>query len=151
MKLLLLDNVEKVGKVGDVLEVSDGYARNYLIPMGLAVLANEGQISFYQDRLEKARKKLDEELAALKVIADTIGGIELEIAKKATDDGALFGAVTMKEVKELLLGKVKDLEIDKVKISLDKVEKKIGSYPIVVKFGHNLEIECKINIKKKEK
>jgi large subunit ribosomal protein L9 len=151
MKLLLLDNVEKVGKVGDVVEVRGGYSRNYLIPMGLAVTANDGQIRFHQERLEKARKKLDEELAVLKVVADEIGGIELEIAKKATDDGKLFGSVTVNDIKELLHEKAKDLDIDKLKISLDKVEKKIGVYPVAIKFGHDLEIECKINIKKKEK
>lgn len=151
MKLLLLDNVEKVGKVGEVIELKDGYARNYLIPMGLAVAATDGQVKFYKDRLEKARKKMDEEMAVLKTAADAIEGIELEFTKKATDDGKLFGSVTANEVKEMLKTKVKDLDMEKVKISLEKVEKKVGKYPVTVKFGYELEANLEINIKKKEK
>ena len=151
MKLLLLDNVEKVGKVGDLIEVKGGYARNYLIPMRLAVVATSGQIKFYQEKLDKMRKKLDEEMAVLKVVSDKVNGLELEIFKKATDDGRLFGSVSQKDIKSLLKEKVDDLDLEKIKISLDKVEKKIGIFPVLLKFGYDLQAECKINIKRKEK
>lgn len=151
MKLLLLDNVEKVGKVGDLIDVKGGYARNYLIPMGLAVVANDGQIKFHQERLDKIRKKLDEEIAVLRVLAEKIEGLELEIAKKATNDGKLFGSVSQKDAKILIKEKVAELDVEKVKIVLDKVEKRIGTFPMIVKFGYDLQAECKINIKRKEK
>ena len=81
MKVLLLDNVAKLGKVGEIVEVRDGYARNYLMPMGLSVFATKNQIQFHKERLEKARAKHDEEIEELTSLASGIEGVEFAVEK----------------------------------------------------------------------
>jgi len=150
MKVMLLDNVLKLGKVGDLVEVKEGYARNYLIPMGLSIFATKGQVKFHQVRLEKTRQKYDEELKVLSEIAKSIDGIEYSVERKATDDGKLFGSVSDKDIKKLLVeNKVDVKNINAIDVS--KIEKKIGKYSCNVIFAGEVEAKITINIKKKEK
>ncbi len=151
MKVLLLDNVAKVGKIGDMVDVKDGYARNYMIPMGLAAVATEGQIKFYQQKLDKARQKLEEELVELKKIADELSEVEFEIEKKATDDGKLFGSVSKNDIKKLLQEKVKKCDVESLVVKTERIEKQLGKFPFTVVLGPDLEVDLFINIKKKEK
>ncbi len=146
---MLLDNVPKLGKVGDLIEVKEGYARNYLIPMGLSIFATAGQIRFHQERLEKAREKFDEELEELSKVAKTIDGIEFSVEKKATDDGKLFGSVAEKDIKKLL--KEKKVDVKNISVNMSNVQKLIGKYSCVVDFGDEVEAKIILNIKKKEK
>ncbi len=132
MKVILLKDVSKVGKKGDVVEVSDGYARNYLIPKGLAVEATEGNLKHlldekrqHQEKAERIRKKSEEMLKELKKRV-------WEIRVKAGEKGKLFGSLTSGNVAEKL-SQVSGFEIDKKWIKLKKPIKEVGEYEIELK------------------
>lgn len=145
MKVLLLDNVEKLGKVGDVIEVAKGYARNYLIPRSLAVLATDKQVKHHEERVKKLRQKLEEDIAAKRELAAQFAGVTLIIKKKVTKDGKLFGSITNSDIKKAL--KEKGLPIKGFEMNLKNLPKKMGKYSVKLDFGfdilENIDLEVK--------
>lgn len=148
MKVLLLDTVEKLGKVGDVCEVADGHARNFLFPRSLAIRATDSQIKNYQLRVKKLRDKLNKEVNESKDLAAKLSGKVFNFKKKTTEDGKLFGAVNSKEIEELL--QKEGVNTDQVSLNLSKLKKKIGEYEVVVDFGHEIKSKIMIRIEKAE-
>ena len=144
MKVLLLDNVDGLGKVGDVINVNDGYARNYLIPRSLAVVASESQIKMHNNVISKRREKAESEEKEIKAIIEKLVDAKILVTKKATKDGKLFGAVTKKDIIDQLsnLG-VANIAPD---IDLSGVEKKIGSYKVGLIFPYNLKTEIDLTV-----
>jgi large subunit ribosomal protein L9 len=127
MEILLIENVQNLGVRGDVVNVKDGYARNYLLPrrMALPVTAgNKRQIELEKERNLKMRAK---ELAEAQSLAARLESVALSVAKKAGENGTLFGSVTNADVAELL--KAKGFEVDRQSISLPHV-KAVGSYQV---------------------
>ncbi|HPH78499.1 MAG TPA: 50S ribosomal protein L9 [bacterium] len=148
MKVLLMDNVPKLGKVGDILEVKRGYARNYLIPMRLAVVASPGQISYYQDKLQKAREKYEKEIEEIKLQVENLSGKDFVIEKKATEEGKLFAAVVRKDIEKVL--EKEKVNAKKINIDLGAVDKKLGKYPVKIDFGGQMYLDINIEIVRKK-
>jgi large subunit ribosomal protein L9 len=152
MKVILLKDIEKLGKKGNIKEVADGYARNFLIPNEMVVLATKSEITRLEEEKEIEAQKAEEELAHFQEIATQIDDLELEILAKVSEDGKLFGAVTTLQIAEKL--KEKGFKIKKEQIKLAEPIKEIGEYEIVIEFPHNLEAKIKVIVveeKEKEK
>lgn len=132
MKVILLSDVKKLGQKGDVVEVAEGYARNYLIPKGLAREATAGSLKELKAIKAKQAAQEKQQLEQARQIASKLEGQAIQIISKAGDKGRLFGSVTNKEVAEALEAQF-DVEIDRRKIELKEAIKSLGDYPIKVK------------------
>ena len=132
MKVILTQDVKKVGKKGDLLEVKDGYARNALFPKGLAVEANA--VNLNQRKLEQRAddKRKQQELEEAQAIADKINDKEIKIAVKSGEGGRVFGSVTSKEIAEMIQ-KEFGVKIDKKKIQLKDAIKTLGGQKVAIK------------------
>lgn len=148
MKVILLRDVPNTGRKHDIKEVSSGFARNFLIPKGLAIAADEDSLK----NLE-AKKKLDEERAETELketeqIASKLDGTEVEILVKAGKEGQLFESVNKQKVSDHL--KEMGFNVSKDQVELKSPLKETGEFPVKLKFDHNLEAEIRIIIKGKE-
>lgn len=132
MKIILKQDVKGLGKAGSMVNASDGYARNFLIPKGLAVEATAGNIKEMESKKEAERKKSERELAAAKELAEKIKATVLVIKAKTGENGKLFGSITSKDIAEKLKSDYK-IEIDKKKIELEEAIKSIGNFEVEVK------------------
>jgi len=144
MKIILLKDVEKLGKKGEVKSVADGYARNFLIPNKLAALATKSELAKLEEQKKIEAEKAEEELKFYQEIANQIDGLELEILVKVSEEGKLFGAVTASQIAEKL--KEKNFEIKKEQIKLEEPIKEIGEHEATIEFPHNLETKIKVII-----
>ena len=132
MKVILLDNIKGVGKKDEIINASDGYARNFLFPKKLAVEANNENLSKLKAKQQSVQYKKDVDKANAEVLAKKINEITLSIKVKAGENGKIFGGVTSKEISEELKKQYK-LDVDKKKIVLNENIKNIGSFDITVK------------------
>ncbi|AWK50263.1 50S ribosomal protein L9 [Clostridium beijerinckii] len=144
MKVILLQDVKKIGKKGDVIEASDGYARNFLFPRKLAQEANDSNMHILNNKKENERKQKLAELEAAQKLAGELKGKEITIKAKAGESGKLFGAITSKDVAELIKAQYK-IEIDKKKIVMDTI-KLAGGYEIEVKLYPEVSTKMKVII-----
>lgn len=144
MKVILLQDVDKLGKKGDIKQVSDGYARNFLIPKKIAVLANKSEIIKAEEQKKIDQEQAERDLIKFQKIASQIDEFDLEIKVKAGDDDKLFGAVTSSKISEEL--KKNNFEVEKDQIKLDEPIKEIGEYEVKIEFPHNLEAKIKVII-----
>ncbi len=142
MKVILLKDVEKLGKKGEVKEVSDGYARNFLIPEELAVMANKDELAKAEEQQEIEAQKAEQELVVSQGLASKLDGLELEISAKIGEEGKLFGAINEGKIVEKL--KEQGIEINKDYIKLESPIKEIGEYEVSIQLPHNLEAGIKI-------
>ena len=144
MKVILLQDIKQVGKKGDVIEASDGYARNFLFPRKLAQEASDSNMHILNTKKENERKQKLAELEAAQKLAGELKGKEITIKAKAGENGKLFGAITSKDVAELIKKQYK-LEIDKKKIVMDTI-KLAGGYEIDVKLYPEVSTKMKVII-----
>ena len=144
MKVILLQDIKQVGKKGDVIEASDGYARNFLFPRKLAQEANDSNMHILNNKKENERKQKLAELEAAQKLAGDLKGKEITIKAKAGESGKLFGAITSKDVAELIKAQYK-IEIDKKKIVMDTI-KLAGGYEIDVKLYPEVSTKMKVII-----
>ena len=137
--------MEKIGQVGDIVEVSDGFARNFLIPQGKAIsftASNFKQIEYLKKREAEQREG---ELKEVKELAEKINNISLEIKVKAGEEGKLFGSVTSKDIVEALL-KEHGIELDKKKLNLKESLKKLGVHAVPVNLYKDVTPQIKVNL-----
>ena len=143
MKVILQQDVRGQGKKGQMVEVSDGYARNFLLPRKLAVLATAENVNTMKQQ-EKARKAQEAaEKAEAEALSKKLEGLTVKVAAKAGEGGRLFGAVTAKEISESL-EKQHGIAIAKAKLVLDEPIKACGGYQIKAKLGY--EITGTVNV-----
>ena len=142
MKIILLQDIDNLGKKYEIKEVADGYARNFLIPKGLAKPATKENLKWLESQKEIEVKKAEEELKKVEAVATNIDGQEIIILVKVGAEGQLFESITSQKIYE----KLKELgfEIKKSQIDLPEPIKELGEYPVKIKFEHNLEAEIKI-------
>lgn len=144
MKVILASDVEKVGKMGDVVDVTVGFARNFLFPRNLALEVTPHHQAVMESRKKKAQKKLElEKLSALDQ-KQKIETLSISLKKKAGENDVLFGSVTTAEIGEELekLG----VSIERKKIHLDEPIKRIGNYSCKIKLFKDVEAEVKIEV-----
>ena len=132
MKVILKENIKGVGKKDQVINASDGYARNYLFPKNLAVEANDKNMSELKAKQQSNQYKKDQEKAKAQEIANTLKNITLEIKVKAGENGKIFGGVSAKEIAEQLEEKHK-IKIDKKKVEIKEPIKVLGTTQVTIK------------------
>lgn len=144
MKVILVKDVKNVGKAGEIVNVSDGYGRNYLLPRGLAIEATESNIKVLNEKKKAEEKKRQQELEEAKKLAQDLSNISLVLKVKAGENGKLFGSVTSKDVEEAL--KEKGFDIDKKKISFDETVKTTGTYYVDIKLYQGVTAKVKVDV-----
>jgi large subunit ribosomal protein L9 len=145
MKVILKQNVEKIGKIGDVVEVSDGFARNYLFPRSKAISYTKGNFRHIEDLKKKELAKKEKYVNEAKELAEKINNISLEIKVNAGEEGKLFGSVTSKDITELIL-KEYNIEIDKKKVDLKEPLKKLGFHTVPINLYKDVVPLIKVNL-----
>lgn len=131
MKIVLRQDVPKVGEAGTIQTVSNGYARNYLIPQGLAVVATEGEIKMAQHNLAVKERKVARQEEQLKSLADKIQGQRLSFTARAGDQGRLFGSITASDVATALAAVINE-EVDRRRVVLDEPLRQVGEHTVTV-------------------
>ncbi len=144
MKVILKQDVKGLGKKEQMVEASDGYARNFLFPRGLAVEASATNVNIMKTKKEAETQKKDREIAQAKELAKKIKDITLTFKVKAGDNGKLFGSITSKDVAEAMKTQQK-LEIDKKKLVMPDSLKSVGTFEVEVKLYP--EISSKFTVK----
>jgi large subunit ribosomal protein L9 len=145
MKVILLDNIKGVGKKDEVINASDGYARNYLLPKKLAVEANAENMSKLNNKKEAANYRKDVEKQNAEELAKKLKGIMLKIKVKAGENGKIFGGVTAKEISENLKSQY-NFDIDKKKIELKETIKTLGSFNVSVKLFEGITASVRVEV-----
>lgn len=143
MKLILLQDVENLGKKRDIVEVKDGFARNFLIPKGLAKAATEGALKELEAHKEIMKKAEEESLRLTQALASSLEGIEIEIKEK-TEQGQLFGSVTAAKIANKLKNLGYDIKASNIKIK-DPI-KITGVHKVLIELDHGLESEITVNV-----
>lgn len=145
MKVILLKDVKGTGKQGDIKEVADGYAKNFLIKKGLAAVADNQNLNELEGRKASAQHKVDVALADAQAISDKISGKTVNIIAKAGEGGRLFGSVTSKEISSEL-EKQFGVKIDKKKLTVADI-KAFGTYEVSAKLYTGVVSKFKVSVK----
>ena len=146
MNIILQENVENLGHIGDVVKVAPGYARNFLIPKGFAMLANVKNTKALEHAKRQLEYKKNKMLELAKAFAAKIDAITLNLVHQAGEEGKLFGAVTNMELAEQL--KALGIEIDRKKIVLADPIKHLGEYNVTVKIQPEVTATLKVIVSK---
>ena len=145
MKIILMSDVKSLGTTGTVLDVADGYARNFLLPRGLAAEASKGSLALLeQQRKAKARRDA-EAVANAEALGKQLEGLQLTVPAKAGGNGKLFGAVTNGNVADAIHAAL-GVEIDRHKIEVPENIKSLGSYPIEIRLGKNIVAKTTVKV-----
>ena len=141
MKVVLKQDIDKLGSIGDIVKVVDGYGRNYLLPHGLALKATPGAEKV-AEQIKKAKgRKIQEEKAGVEEIAKKLSGLSLTIPVQVGEDEKMYGSVTSIDIANML--KQEGIEIDKKKIILEEPIKKLGVFNIQIKLHPKVTAEVK--------
>lgn len=142
MKIILKEDVKNLGRMGDIVNVAEGYARNFLIPRKLAVEANTKSIKALEHEKKIIQEKAKKIKNAYQELSDRISSMTLTIRAKAGEEDKLFGSITTMDIAEAL--KSEGVNIDRKKIALDEPIKRLGSYTVSVRI--HPEIAAQLNI-----
>ena len=149
MKVILTEDVKKLGKRGEVVEVSDGYAKNFVIPKKLGVEANDKNMNVWKNEKRREDKLAEVRLEEARALAEQIGAVQVKIEMKGGTSGKVFGAVSTNEI-ATAAKKQHDLEIDKKKIVLDEPIKAFGAVELPVKLHPEVTATLHVMVVQKE-
>ena len=144
MQVILRKDVQNLGEAGDIVNVKDGYARNFLLPQSIAEVATEGALKNREQnlaRIKAKQEKLHQEALEIAKKIEELG--KLELAAKAGESGKLFGTITTKKLAEELLAK-SGIEIDRKNVSLNAPINKIGEYKMLIKLTS--KVKCELDV-----
>jgi len=145
VKVIFIEDVHNVARAGQTREVADGYARNYLLPRKLALLASSQAAAAVEAHLKKIARQRAIEEAEMAEVAGMITGVEITLKAKVGENERLYGSVTGADIAEAL-SKATGYEIDKRKIDLAEPIKQVGSYDVTVRFTHDITAVIKVNV-----
>lgn len=148
MKLILKEDVEKLGSAGDLVDVKPGYGRNYLIPQAKAVLATEGAIKQYENLKREAELRAELTVEAAKELATQLSATSLTIPVKVGEDDKIHGTVTNIQIAEAL--EQRDIIIDRRKITVDQDIKTLGEYTATINLMGDLNPQVKVWVVKED-
>jgi large subunit ribosomal protein L9 len=142
MKVILRQDFEQLGKIGDIVEVKQGYARNYLIPKGIALVASEQNLNRLKEEQKQASFRKDRDRHNAEHLAKELEKVSLTASVKVGEEDKVFGSVTSQEIAKLLQDKGHD--IDKRKINLAEPIKALGIYDVSIKLHPEVEAKVKL-------
>lgn len=148
MKVVLLKDVNKIGKKYEIKEVKAGYAKNYLIPQGLAKPVTKETLKWLEIQKEIQQKKAEEDLKRVQELASNLDGLEITIPVKVGENEQLYESITAQKIVDKL--KEMGFEIKKTQIDLKEPIKELGEFPVKINLEHNLEVEIKVIITQAE-
>jgi len=144
VQLILRDDVPNLGKIGDVVRVKPGYARNYLLPRGLAVEASPKNLRVLEHQKRVIAAKADREHKSAEASAKRLDGLQITVRARAGEEGRLFGSVTNMDVERLLADK--GFQVERRRIVLDEPIKQLGTYPLTVQIGRSVRATVQLTI-----
>tara|TARA_B100000287_G_scaffold88290_1_gene80814 strand:- start:1918 stop:2361 length:444 start_codon:yes stop_codon:yes gene_type:complete len=144
MKVILMSNVENLGESGDIVSVKPGYARNMLIPMGLALRASKRNMAVSIEQKRVALAKVERENHAMEILAKKLSKVELTIEVKVGEEEKMFGSITNKDIHKELIDK--GFELDKNQISVNEPIKALGIYHITIKVAKDITSDVKVYV-----
>lgn len=142
MKVILSSDIRGLGKRGEIKNVAEGYARNFLLPKNLVRLATPQALAELEEDIRHTEKKATEELQKTQLFASRLDGMEMEMSVKVSDGGVLFAAVSPQKIQQEL--KKIGFEVRKNQIVLSRSIKEPGEYPVLIKLDHGLEAEIHV-------
>lgn len=142
MKVILIQDVEDLGKKYEIKEVKDGYARNFLLPQKLAKPATKQALKWLEDQKANIEKEAEEDLKKAQELASNIDGLEVNIQIKVGEEGQLFESINNQKIAEKL--KEMGFEVKKSQIKLENPIKELGEFSVKVNLDHNLEVEITV-------
>jgi large subunit ribosomal protein L9 len=144
VEVILRDDVPNLGKIGQVVRVKPGYARNFLFPRGLAVEANRKNLHVLEHHKRVIAAKAERERKAAETVAQKLSGLKLTVQARAGEEGRLFGSVTNLDVERLLADK--GFQVDRRRIELEEPIKQLGTYPIVIQVGRDVRATVELTV-----
>src|SRR5262245_30554257 len=148
VEVILQDDVPHLGKIGEVVRVKPGYARNYLLPRGLAVEANRKNLRVLEHQKRVIAAKAERDSKTAQGHAARLEGMELRISARAGEEGRLFGSVTNLDVERLLAAR--GVTVDRRRILLEEPIKQLGTYPVVVQIGREVRATVQVIVEASE-
>ncbi len=148
MKIILLENIEHVGRQGDILEVAPGFARNYLIPRKMAIAVTPANLKSVEIQQKALKKKLEKERLTYQELIKQLNEITLTFVRKSSDKDIIFGSVSAADIQEELARRGFDL--DKKKIIMDEPIKRLGTFTVPVKVYQEDRAAIKVEVIKEE-
>lgn len=142
MKVILKKDVPNVGKTGEIVTASDGFARNYLVPKGLAVFADKGNLAVLNHESRLLELRQNKEIKVARELARKIKKISCTIARQVGENEKLFGSVTAMDIAKCL--EPEGIELDKKQIILEEPIKTLGIYPVLIKLHPEVEARLKV-------
>ncbi len=146
MKIVLLEDVDNLGYAGDIKEVKDGYARNYLIPKGKALMATKSNLKMVEEKRRAILRRIEKKIEAAKKIRDALDGLEIEISAKAGKEGKLFGSVTATEIYEAIKDKAEGLDKKQIRLPEGGI-KSVGEHQVEIAIYRDIKATIKVIVK----
>ena len=144
VQVILRDDVPNLGKIGEVVRVKPGYARNFLLPRGLAVEASPKNLRTLEHHKRVIAAKADREHKSAEATASRLHGLKLVVQARAGEEGRLFGSVTNMDVERLLADK--GFHVERRRILLEEPIKQLGTFPITVQIGRNVRVSVELTV-----
>ena len=145
MEIILLTDINKLGESGDIISVKSGFARNKLIPQGLALRASKKNIAIASERKKSLAAKIDRENQSMKILADRLGKTEITIEVKVGDEEKMFGSIKNKDIQKELIDKGFD-DVKKNQIIIKEPIKALGIYHIKIKVSKDIFSDVKLYV-----
>lgn len=149
MEVLLVKDVENMGHAGDIKKVSDGYARNYLLPRGLAVMASPGAIKKAKEDREANARRQARVLSEAQAMAATLDGVTVSFQARSGEGDKLYGSITNANIAAALSAKIGQ-EVDKRKIELEEPIKELGTHAVTIHFGPGAEAKVTVVVERED-
>ena len=144
MEVILKEDIVNVGKIGEVVRVRDGYARNYLLPRGLVLVANKKNLKTFEHHKKIVGDQKEKVMRNAKAVGDQLAVVSLVIPMKVGEEGKLFGSVTNMQIEKAL--KAKGLTVDRRKIHLDAPIKSAGDYEVPIRLSADVTVPLKLSV-----
>lgn len=144
MEIILKLDIQGLGYKNDIVKVKSGYGRNYLIPNGSAIIANESNKRMIQENVRQAAHKAEKLKQDAQSLADKIGELSIDIGTKAGESGKIFGAITVNQIADML--KSKGFEVDRKKVIMKENPKQVGTYIVTLDLHKEVKHEVTVNV-----
>ncbi|MBI3067217.1 MAG: 50S ribosomal protein L9 [Deltaproteobacteria bacterium] len=144
MEVILKEDIATLGKIGEVVRVRDGYARNYLLPRGMVLMANKKNLKTFEHQKKIVADQKQKVTRHAQVVGDQLAGVSLVIPMKVGEEGKLFGSVTTIQIEKAL--KAKGLNVDRRKIHLEAPIKSVGEYEVPIRLSADLTVSMKVSV-----
>jgi large subunit ribosomal protein L9 len=144
MEVILREDIPNLGKIGEVVRVRDGFARNYLLPRGLVLIANKKNLKSFEHQKKIVADQKQKIMRQAESVGDQLAGVSLTISMRTGEEGKLFGSVTNIQIEKAL--KAKGLNIDRRKIHLDEPIRQLGDFEIPIRLTAALTVPLKVSV-----